>query len=377
MMSFAFWRSTYSRMRLVLPVLQYLLGAALLMTFVQGAPVRGASQPASEAIFVTNLGGNYVTVYDLNSDRDAVPFANIRGTLPDRALNALVAGGSGLDDPLGIAVDPLGQIYVADMSGGANYTGEVLIFAPGSRGSAKPLARISGANTALLSTRAIAVDAIGNIYATTKGNPLHLQSAVNVYSAGGSGDLLPNRVIGGPHTGLTNPEGVAVDPKGKIFVSNNGMTFSASVLVFPSGSNGDVPPQEVIPGPADAALSAIALDSRENVYVIAVKNSNRDFNTINTIVVYATAISGYRKIATIAGDRAGLVTSPSSGIGGIAVDSSGSIFVTRDGGGKGDKVMVYAAGSSGDATPRSVIEGPHTMLNGASGIAIGPYPRDD
>jgi sugar lactone lactonase YvrE len=353
------------------------LSAALFMTVIQGAPVCGASQPTREAIFVTNLGGNYVTVYDLNSDRNAAPLANIRGTLPERALNALVAGASGLDDPFGIAVDPHGQIYVADMSGGANYTGEVLIFAPGSRGSAKPLRQISGADTALLGSRAIAVDSFGNIYVTTKGKPLgHFQSGINVYSVGGSGDLPPSRAIGGPRTGLMNPEGVAVDSKGKLFVANNGVTFGASVLVFAPGSNGDVAPEAVIRGPAGMALSAIALDSRGNVYVIAVKNNTRDFNTLNAIVVYAAADRGYRTIATIAGDRTALATSPGTGIGGIAVDSSGNIYVTWGGGRKGDRVMVYTAGSNGDVFPRSTIEGPHTLLNGPGGIAIGPYPQN-
>ncbi len=363
------------RRQLAATISRCILGTVMLLSATQCAQISKPDISAPrEAIFVTNLGGNYVTVHDLNSVGNAAPLANIRGTLPDRALSALVAGGSGLNDPLGIAVDPLGQIYIADLEGGANYTGEILIFAPGSSGSAKPLAKISGADTALRGYMAIAVDALGNVYATSKGNPFrHLQSAINVYSAGGSGDLTPNRVIGGPHTALMNTQGVAVDAKGKIFVSNNGMTFGASVLVFPPGSNGDVAPQAVIPGPAGATLSAITLDSRGNVYVIAVKNS-RDFKTINTVVIYAAANSGYRTIATIAGDRTGLVTDPGSGIGGIAVDSSGSIYVTWGGGRKGDKVMVYAAGSNGDASPRSIIEGPHTMLNGPCGIAIGPYP---
>jgi hypothetical protein len=60
----------------------------------------------------------------------------------------------------------------------------------------------------------------------------------------------------------------------------------------------------------------------------------------------------------------------------MAVDSSGNIYVAGEVASwkkEISRVIVYAAGSDGDVPPRAIIEGPHTKLYGAFGIAVGPY----
>src|ERR1700734_3391115 len=75
---------------------------------------------------------------------------------------------------------------------------------------------------------------------------LHDRSAagVNVYASDSTGNAKPIAVISGPNTGIDKLEGIAVDSKGSIYVTNN--AGSASILVFPAGSSGDVRPTAVI-----------------------------------------------------------------------------------------------------------------------------------
>jgi|ERR1700683_1137787 hypothetical protein len=331
-----------------------------------------APPPLDQAFFVTNLGANYVTIYDLKSNGDTAPLANIDGTTVNRVFDSVIRGGSGLDDPLGVALDLAGNIYVGNMSGGANYTGAIDVFQAGAHGTATPIAKINGPDTGLYTVKSIAVDSKGNIYATRQAY-LYDRSApgVNVYPAGSTGDVKPTAVISGPNTGIDNLEGIAVDSKGSIYVTNN--AGSGSILVFPAGSSGNVRPTAVIGASKINAVGALALDSRANVYVVRLGGSER-FRR-QTIEIYrAGSSSTDPPIATISGPKTGLAD-PNYTIRGIAVDSNGNIYAVSEGGGRGqpDKVIVYTSGSDGDVGPRATIEGPQTRLSGAQGIAIGRF----
>jgi sugar lactone lactonase YvrE len=331
-----------------------------------------ASPPLDQAVFVTNLGGNYVTIYDLKSNGDTAPLANIDGTTVSRAFDSVIRGGSGLDDPLGVALDLAGNIYVGNMSGGANYTGAIDVFQAGAHGRATPIAKIDGPDTGLYTVKSIAVDSKGNIYATRQAY-LYDRSApgINVYPAGSTGNVKPIAIISGPSTGIDNLEGIAVDTKGSIYVTNN--AGSGSILVFPAGSSGDVRPTAVIGPSKTNAVGALALDSRANVYVARLSGSERSRR--QTIEIYrAGSSSADPPIATISGPKTGLAD-PNYTIRGIAVDSNGNIYAVSGGGGRGqpDKVIVYTSGRDGDVGPRATIEGPHTRLSGAQGIAIGRF----
>jgi hypothetical protein len=335
-------------------------------------PAESAPPPLDEAVFVTNLGGNYVTIYDLKSNGDTAPLANIDGTTVSRVFDSVIRGGSGLDDPLGVALDLAGNIYVGNDSGGANYTGAIDVFQAGAHGRATPIAKIDGPDTGLYTVKSIAVDSKRNIYATRQAY-LYDRSApgVNVYPADSTGNVKPIAVISGPNTGIDNLEGIAIDSTGNIYVTNNG-EFS-SVLTFPRGSNGDVKPSAVIGRSKTNAVGALALDSRANVCVVRLSGS--EHSRRQTIEIYRAGSSGADPpIATISGPKTGLAD-PNCTIRGIAIDSNGSIYAASEGGvgGQQNKVIVYASGSDGNVGPRATIEGPHTRLSGVQGIAIGRF----
>ena len=117
---------------------------------------QSASHPSDqfssrEAIFVTNAVDNSVNIYPIGSRGDSGPIATIKGPA------------TGLDDPVSIALDSSGKIYVLN-NGTAGNSASIEVFAPGSRGNVAPIARIAGPATRLLSVNRIAVDSAGQIY---------------------------------------------------------------------------------------------------------------------------------------------------------------------------------------------------------------------
>jgi len=184
----------------------------------------------------------------------------------------------------------------------------VNVYSLNSNSAAAPIAAISVPITGALTD--IAVDSSGKIYLTNAVSPtLSFRSQVLVYSAASIGGASPVATIEGSKTRLDYPRGVAVDADGKIYV-----TMFEGISVFSAGSNGNVKP-----------------------------------------------------IAKVTSNNTGL-TEPSS----VAVGSDGKIYVADKhlGPHSCGRVLLYRSGSSGDALPIAVIEGPHTVLQQPIGVAV-------
>ncbi len=407
---------------------------------------------ASGNIYATNScgGNNTITIYAKGSNGDSPPIAIIGGS------------NTGLSSPAGIVVDSSGNIYVADDGPFGLGTGSVFVYSARSNGNVAPIATISGSNTGLEDPLGIAVDSSGNIYVADCGDcDGGVTARVFVYPALGSSTGLLNEVpttaISGYDAGLVYPRGIAVDSGRNIYVTDDGMRYSVvfppSVFVFSAGSNGDAVPTATISG-SDTGLSypeGIALDSSRNIYVAdagagslfvypplgsgtgvlnevpiatisAINNDLDSFPALdssgsiyaadesaNSVAVYpplgsSTGLLNVAPIATIsttmttglnvpygiALDSSGkiyvanedsvfvylpgsncnaapsaTISGPGLGGGSIALDSSGKIYVADE-----DSVFVYPAGSTGTVAPIATISGPDTGLAGPNGIAV-------
>jgi sugar lactone lactonase YvrE len=128
-----------------------------------------------------------------------------------------------------------------------------LVYAAGADGDVAPAQIISGSNTGLSSPSGVAVDASGNIYVSN-----WEANTVTVYTPGANGNVAPIATIGPQGSGMAAPAGIALDGAGNIYVSNyEGVATPARpppagswgwVDVYPAGSNGNVPPSQVIYG---------------------------------------------------------------------------------------------------------------------------------
>jgi len=267
-----------------------------------------------------------------------------------------------LSAPYGIVLDPSGNVYVCDI-GLATGIASVFIYPP--LGSSigllneSPTATISGTNTLLGFPWGIALDSSRNIYVASNSGGL------TVYSPVGSSTGLLNEVpiadINGSNTGLDGPNGVALDSGGKVYLADGG---ADSVFVYPAGSNGNVAPIATINTSVVTGLSnatGIALDSGGNIYLSERGNPYYPCCPPPSVLVYPAGSNGNAApIATISGRKTRLKHPD-----GIAIDSVGKIYVAD-----ARKVLVYRAGSNGDAAPIAVIGLSKTGKQDSDGIAV-------
>ena len=183
------------------------------------------------------------------------------GTAKVRMIGATSANDvTELNDPIGLAVDHDGNLYVV---GGSD---SVAIYGPRADGNIPPTRTISGAKSRLKSPVGIALDAAGKIYVTNDQAGAGYSYSITIYPAGSSGEVAPIAVISGSNTDLQFPQGIAVDTDGKIYVANDGNLKDRaedatryddrpradpadSITVYAAGSNGNVAPIARINGP--------------------------------------------------------------------------------------------------------------------------------
>lgn len=159
----------------------------------------------------------------------------------------------GVTNPAGVAVDLLGNVYVADTGG--NRIVEV------SAAGATTVLSISGLSPGLNSPQLLTVDAAGNLYIADTGNNRIVK--VDTSSNG--------TVVSTPSFTLNGPQGVAVDTSGDIYITDTGnnrvveVATGGAASVFATSS-----------GVALTSLSApegIATDTSGNVYIVDTGNS--------------------------------------------------------------------------------------------------------
>jgi sugar lactone lactonase YvrE len=248
-----------------------------------------------------------------------------------------------LSGPSGVAVDSVGNLYIADA--GNNVIRKVtaasgIITTVAGNGTQSYSGDGGAATSAELSgPSGVAVDSVGNLYIADAGNNLirKVTAATGVISTvaghggyGYSGD-------GGPATSgeLSYPSGVAVDSSGNLYIADSynsriRLVSLATGIITTVAGNG-APSYSGDGGPATGAEinypNGIAVDSSGNLYIAD------SFNNLIRKVTVATGI-----ISTVAGDG----TFGYSGDGGpatgaelnypsdVAVDSSGNLYIADE-----------------------------------------------
>ncbi len=238
--------------------------------------------------------------------------------------------------PQGVALDAHGNMYIAEMdscrirkvdaSGIISTIAGIPLVGAGHGGDGGP-----ATNAQLDEPTGVAVDKIGNVYIADHSNSrirmINTSGIITTVAGGGASGLLGD---GGPATdaSVVIPHGVATDNSGNIYIADGGhnrirkVTAAGIITTVAGGTTGGFSGDG---GPAtDAELGGvlgIAVDASNNLY-IACNNGYRKVNSLGIINTMAgdnnngfTGDGGPATAATLA-----FVT-------GLAVDTSGNVYL--------------------------------------------------
>ncbi len=168
-----------------------------------GGGVYGIAVDAAGDVYASNHYRNSVTEYSPTANGNVAPIATLTGSA------------TGVQQPLGLAIDPAGHLWV-------DSAGAIVEFAAGANGNASPIGVIAGPQ--VLSTSVIAFDPAGNLFvsANLPGPAGTSEYSVEEFAAGATGDPTPIATLHGADTALNGPAGLGFLPGAaeQLLVSN-------------------------------------------------------------------------------------------------------------------------------------------------------------
>lgn len=240
-----------------------------------------------------------------------------------------VPEGSGLKKPSQLALDAIGNVYVADAG-----LGGVLEFAPGSTSATAGIPVGAG----LTAPTGVAVDGSGNLFVADSGNVLEFPysgsalSATSITLASGLGSNLR----------------LAIDGLGRLYVADPDHARVVELYNL-GGAAGAMGVQTSYITAGLTAPTAVAVDSNNALYIADGTNlferGAGAWNTVSTSLpagvtglaidasgsVYATAAGGTTRIAAVGGTlSAGTTTQVATDVtapAGVAVDAYGNVYI--------------------------------------------------
>jgi hypothetical protein len=297
---------------------------------------------------ITSVGTNWVVTTLAGKARTS-------GEVDGTGTNAV------FEDPWGIAVDSSTNLYVTDFSSytvrkvtpsGNNWVVTTIAGLAFNNGSADG----TNSNARFYFPAGIAVNNAGTLYVADSANdtirkitPIStrfgLTFGINWVVTTIAGDTALYLGDGGSSDGtgtnarFSNPEGIALDPSGNLFVTdtfNNEIRYVTSVGQV-STLAGKTPPQNTDingtgSGTVFTPLQGIAVDTQGNVYVSEVANVIRQITSAGVVSTLAGS-DVYDQYYFLGGTNDGVGSyAQFSSPGGLAVDKSGNVFVADAGG---------------------------------------------
>ena len=235
---------------------------------------------------------------------------------------AVSTGGITLSGPELMAVDSLGNVYIADTSN--NQIVEVTATGVAS------VVSFPGLSPALASPSAVAVDGSGNLYVADSANSRVVKLSAGVASVVNTASL------------LSDPVGVAVDAAGDLYISD---ATNNDIVKVPAGGSAAVLSISGLGTPL-AQPFGLALDLAGNLYIV-------DTGNIRIVKVTPGGV-GSTYFTT------GLVQPK-----GVAVDALGNLYIADT-----NETLIITASPTGNF---GVVRMPGFALSGPEGVAVGVW----
>jgi uncharacterized delta-60 repeat protein len=278
---------------------------------------RPFSLDGGNAITIDGTGNVYVTGYCLRVSTGA-DFATVKYDSSGHELWVARYNGPDIlsDQATALAVDAAGNVYVTGNSAGLGTGGDYATIKYDASGNQLWVARFSGPGNSDDNARAIAVDAIGNVYVTgsSMGAGTGTDYATIKYDASGS-ELWVVR-FSSPGNSDDYPNALALDSVGNVYVtgSNQSGAKPATIKYDSSGNELWVAYFQGV----DA--KALAVDAEKSVYVTGASSG---FATIK----YDDS-GNQLWVASYSDPASDSIGKLATGAQAIALDSEGNVYVT-------------------------------------------------
>ena len=274
------------------------------------------------------------------------------GEAPSFTFSKISGGTSGLSNPLDVAVDGSGNVWVTDYSGGYGQAGggSVTELTKASDFSAGSAINISGVSTGLNGSKFLAIDPSGNVWITSSfgSNSVTELTKASGYAASSA------VVISGGNTNFNGPCGILADESGNIWVANivgNSVTELPASAVQASNATGvsiAVAARNISGGSTGFASPAmVAMDPSGNLWITNVAllsdSGSPGVTQLTKASNYSASSAVNISTASASGGSSG-GTLPFD----IASDSAGNIWMTAE-------RVSPATNSSGTATMNAVV----------------------
>jgi hypothetical protein len=278
--------------------------------------------------------------------------------------------GNGIDEATAITVDDIGNLYVTGYSRGSGTLGDYITLKYDATGVMQWVARYNGPGNNMDVATAIAMDSLGNVYVTggSLGSSGMFEYATIKYSP--SGEV---KWISRSDCGIV-ASCIAVDDIGNVYVTGHGGNdpISGDYGTVKYDSSGAEEWVALYDGPGNGIdeATAITVDDIGNLYVTGYSRGSGTLDDYTTLKYDATGVM--RWVARYDGPVDGWDEATA-----IAVDGSGSIYVTGRSEGTGYQ-FDYATvkyDASGQEAWVETYNGPAGADDKAIGIAVDPEGR--
>jgi len=289
-------------------------------------PALSAPLGSVQDVALDSAGNLYIS----DADNHIVVRLSPSGALVTYAGNGLsgfsgdlgLAVNASMIQPRGLAIDSMGNLYIADYAGNrvrqVDSSGNITTYA--GTGNAGSMGNGVATSTELNQPIGLAVDAAGNVYIADSGNNLvrEVTPAGLITTFAGNGQAMTSG-DGGPPTqaGLNSPSAVKVDAAGNVYIA----TIDGVRLV--TASTGKI--STLATG---ASLpDGLALDSQGNLYVSdPVNNQVVRFSPGGSSTIVAGNVS-----SGFSGDNGPALNASLNGPRGLAISASGVLYIADSG----------------------------------------------
>ncbi|WP_170131513.1 cell wall-binding repeat-containing protein [Quadrisphaera granulorum] len=267
------------------------------------------------------------------------------------ATSGVAATASPLSYPQGVAVDSAGNVYIAESSNHrivkVDASTSQLSFVAGTGNLGAATAGVAATSSPLNNPQGVAVDSAGNVFIADSNNhrveKVDASTGLLSFVAGDGTQGAATAGVAATSSPLNTPSGVAVDSAGNVYIADtnnhriNKVDHSTGQLSFVAGDGTQ--------GAATAGVAATTspLNSPQGVAVDSAGNvyiadpSNNRVSKVDASTGQLSFVAG-TGTAGIATAGVAATSSPLSAPAGVAVDSAGNVYIADSGNNRVSKV---------------------------------------